>query len=274
MSKPRNEEEMTVLPELERMLVLQASKRGQQPVPALAAEGSSRRRRPHLRVGRRRFAVVALVVMALAGTAVAERAPWEPWIGNQRSGYPTLSPSAPAGSTLEVLSVLRRSQTELDRDSQVQAVLHDVGPRLQGIRTAYVRNLEPDVAWAAATLVPVESYSDAQGTGEAVCLLYPTPGIEGSHGASLNCWHPGEITAGEAYVALRTVSRVHVFGLVPDGVAAVEVHFADGTGASAAVKENYFAASFASSSGRVVRSVEWLDSDGNPVPQVGTNGSR
>ncbi|HEY1835024.1 MAG TPA: hypothetical protein VGG08_11340, partial [Solirubrobacteraceae bacterium] len=232
------------------------------------------RRRPHLRVGRRRFAVVLLAAMALAASAVAERAPWEPWIGNQRSGYPTLSPGAPGNSTLQLLSVLRRPQTELDRDSQVQAVLHDVGPRLQGIHTEYVRNLVPNVAWAAVTLVPVEAFSGAKGTGEALCLLYPTPGIEGTHGAELGCWAPAEITAGAAVIALRTVGRSHVVGLVPDGVASVRVTAVDGV-TSVPVRENFFDDSPPSNrTGKLYSRIEWLNAAGDEIRQFDTDASR
>jgi hypothetical protein len=268
MSNPRNEAEMTVLPELERMLVLQASRRAST-TPALAGEGASHPRRPRLRVGRR-WGALALVGVVLGTTAVASKGPWDPSVGRQSTGYPTLSFTKPSSSTLSRLGVLRRAQTTTDRDSQTQALLRLVGGRLKGVRPLYVRNVEPQLGPGAVTLVSAErrqgqlGASSAADGQETVCLLYPLLD-SGEVGERGRCWSVPEVIAGSAYGSMRNQSVTHVYGLVPDGVATVAIDLASGRRVLATVHDNFFDVKQPAFRGKPVRSVRWLDAAGRPL---------
>jgi hypothetical protein len=268
MSNPRNEAEMTVLPELERMLVLQASRRASS-TPALAGRTAFRPWSPRLLV-RRRWGALAIVGIVLGGSAVAAKGPWEPWVGRQSTGYPTLSFTKPSASTLRVLGVLRRPQTELDRDSQTQALLRQLGGRLKGVRPTYVRNLEPNVGWAAVTLVSAErrarqlGVSASASSGETVCVIYPLLDSN-SDGARAKCWSVAEIVAGLAYGATRNQTTTRAYGLVPDGVTSVAVEFRTGKRVLGRVHDNFFDVGQPVVGGKAVRSVTWLDPSGRDI---------
>jgi hypothetical protein len=267
---------MTVLPELERMLVLQASRRAST-TPALAGEAASQPRRPRLRVGRR-WGALALVGVVLGTSAVAAKGPWDPWVGSQRTGYPALSFTKPSRSTLSELKVLRRAQTATDRDSQTQTLLRLVKARLKGVRPLYVRNVEPQVGSGAVTLVSAErrqgqlGASSAADDQETVCLLYPL--LNASEVGTLGrCWSVPEVIAGRAYGSMRNQSVTHVYGLVPDGVATVAISLASGRRILAPVHENFFDVRQPALRGKPVRSVSWLDASGRPLGPPASSGA-
>jgi hypothetical protein len=272
----------TILPELERMLVLQASRRAGAPagaaqdapppiattssvdLPAAAPRPVRRRRRPVSR----RPAALALLVALVVASAVAAIRPWSPLLGNRHAGHPTVSGASPGPIALRMLGVLRRAQTAKDRDAQTGRVLRLIGPQLHGVKVPWIRNLEPNVDGMAVTLVPVETYGDV-GRAPAVareggflCVLYPS--TEPVPAATLNCWSPAQVARGVAVGATRRERRVHVYGLVPDGVASVAVSLADGRQLTAAVRENLFDARVSERPARV-RSIRWHDADGHEV---------
>jgi len=256
---------MTVLPQLERMLVQQAARRAR-PIAAAPRAGLEALAAPRrLRVSRR-SAVLALLAALVLGGAVAATTVWTPLLGTEHAGRPTVSATPPSPAALKLLGVLRRAQTPADRDAQTQTVLRLLGPQLHGVRTRYIRKLEADIGGAAVTLVPVESFSEP---GEAfavpleggfVCVLYPFP--QGPRGASLNCWSPSEIAGGSAIGVTRGADALHVFGLVPDGVATVTIELADGSEIAAAVRENFFDAPESSTGFERVRAIRWQAAEG------------
>lgn len=98
------------------------------------------RRKP---VRRRWFAPrtfgIALVGLAVGGTAVAAVAPWNPMGSN--SGAATTSPPPP--DQLNTLAVLRRAQTDTDRGPLITAFLKRTGRRPDAgkVRLPFVRHL-------------------------------------------------------------------------------------------------------------------------------------
>ena len=81
---------------------------------------------------------VALVGLALGGTAIAAVAPWNPMGSN--SGAATTSPPPP--DQLRTLGVLRRPQTDRDRGALITAMLNRAGLPHEGkVRLPYVRHL-------------------------------------------------------------------------------------------------------------------------------------
>jgi len=293
MSEIERQTPVTVLPELERMLVEQASRRALATAAAAAAfpetadaplasptagvpttaPASVPARRRRRRISRRSSAL-ALLVALVVGSAIAAVRPWSPLLGNDHGGHPSVSQTSPGEPALRLLGVLRRAQTVADRDAQTAATLRLVGPQLHGVRVRWIRNLERDVAGMAVTLVPVETYGDV---GEAtlrareggfLCVLYPSS--RPAPNASLHCFSPAEIASGRAVGVARSEGVVHVFGLVPDGVASVSVALADGRRSIADVHGNFFDVTGSASFARVL-AVRWRDAGGRRVwpPPIG-----
>ena len=76
-------------------------------------------------------------------------------------------------------------------------------------------------------------------------------------GASRNCWSPAQIADGAAVGLTRVDRLAHVFGLVPDGVATVQVRLADGRRLTASVRDNFFDVTEPQSAVSRVLSVGW-----------------
>src|SRR5207245_6658195 len=159
MSETRGQTPVSVLPELERMLVLQASRR-MQDRPVVETTPAVARRRGAVRRPRifRRWIVLAIVAALAVGGALAATTPWTPLLGNEHAGHPTVTQAPPSPAALRLLGVLRRAPSAADRDAQAQATLHLVGPQLHGVSVRYIRNLEADVAGRARGPVPAEPY--------------------------------------------------------------------------------------------------------------------
>src|SRR3954452_25447051 len=83
----------------------------------LAPPRRGRRRR------RTRAALIALVPLLAAGTALAATGAWEPILGNDQAGHPTRSRSALPADLTAALGVLRRPQVAADRGPDVEATL-------------------------------------------------------------------------------------------------------------------------------------------------------
>jgi hypothetical protein len=273
MSEFRGGTPVTVLPELERMLVEQASRHVvavAAPVTVLPLPEIAPPSRPVRRRGRisRRSIALALLVALVVGSAVAAVHPWSPLLGNERGGHPTVSQKPPGKDALRLLGVLRRAQTDADRDAQTAAALRIVGPPLHGVKVQWIRNLEANVAGMAVTLVPVDAYGDvgevntaADGEG-FLCMLYPSS--RPAPGISLHCWSPAEIASGRAVAAASSEGVVHVFGLVPDGVVSVSIVLADGRDRTVEVRANFFDAAEPAGFARLP-SVTWQDAEGRRV---------
>lgn len=194
-------------------------------------------RRPWRRA--RRGTVVALAAVLLATPALAALQPWHAVLGDDQRGHPTQAIDGPPADQRALLGILRRPQDDEDRGPAVQAALRLVGPQVHGVRTDSIRFLAPGPDGVAITLVPVQRFGDdAAGahtdTPDALCVVYP---LARRAGASFPCMSTRDIALGRP----RPVGEGgHEFGLAPDGVARVVVHYTDGSAATAVVKDNFY----------------------------------
>jgi hypothetical protein len=220
--------ENTVLPQLERALASAVSGR---------IEGSGTGvGRGRIRLRRHRVAAIALAGLLVAGTAVATTGSWHPSIGDRSNpGPPTLSYGPVTRADTEVLGVLRRQPTALDRGPAVRETLHNVDRyHFAGVRPESVRFLAHGVGGQAAILVSVEEFEGK--TDHPLCVFQPvTPG-----GSAFGCYSLAEIRADLAMAVYGAPDRSIAYGLVPDGVAAVTAHFSRGRSRRGEVVNNYF----------------------------------
>lgn len=207
---------MTVLPEAKRAVLRAASR------------SATTQRRSTTKW----IAVFATATVAIGGTAFAATMPWRPDIGDERRGRVTASATPVPSDQSAALSVLRRSQTPDDRGARVRDALSQLsGRELGGARTADVRLLDQGPE-SLTLLVPVErSGTDGRSAdGEAfsrdvLCLFEVTDA-----GAAQRCGDVDALKAGDITVVTSSDRNIAVAnasfqlaGLVPDGVATVEI---------------------------------------------------
>jgi hypothetical protein len=170
--------------------------------------------------------------------------------------------------------VLRQPQTDSDRGTGVQADLRTIGSQNLGVRTAYVRLLGATSTGAAVALIPTERFSDeAAGPSltrseDALCVFYPSSrDPTGISGADYPCWTTPMLLGGRAVARVADGSTEHVFGLVPDGVARVELRLGDGTIITTAPRTNFFDAALppAASPFAAIQATRWFDAHGTVV---------
>jgi hypothetical protein len=247
----------------ERQLV-EAAERLLVTSPPRLARQPRRRRLP------RRGALAVAATALLGGSALAAAThPWSPELGDPRypRQQPTVGVDAPPAEQLRLLGVLRRPANVEDHGPSVRDALHYLGRSIEGVRTDYIRRLDHS-GGAAVTLIPARRYR-FMGRGAAVaeplCVIAAEPnGDGGGH----MCWTTSQVRHGRAVGALG----VRIFGIVPDGVARVQVHFAHGPEDTALVGDNFFELSPPSGPGpggsvvpRRWTWITWLDAQGRPV---------
>lgn len=230
----------------------------------LSASAARLAQRLALQRRRRRLIVTTvLALLAVAGVAAAARQVWSPSLGDDKRGHPTASTDPPPESQLALLGVLRRDANEHDRDAPALNALRFLDPSLKGIRTDWVRVVRSGDDRTTSVMVPVAQAKDKR---DAVCLFTPD-----TDGGALSCWTTAEIQSGAAVMGLGgrvptlddlrrrkdgtigtdvhpvKVTRASVtgvvMGLVPDGVAQVEVPGSPAShGGRVSVTDNFFAA--------------------------------
>ncbi|MDQ8043470.1 MAG: hypothetical protein AAGC46_01450 [Solirubrobacteraceae bacterium] len=138
----------TLIPALEAQLLFAADRTtpGAAPSP-----GASRRR---ARWGGLPLLAVVAASLTVSAGAYASRGLWLPQLGADSYGHAQATASPPPGAESSVLGVLRREQSDADRDVAVRAVLRDAGPSLGKIRTNAVRRLGTLPDGRVAVLVP------------------------------------------------------------------------------------------------------------------------
>lgn len=110
-------------------------------------------RRPH---GRGLAAVVLVAGAGVGGIAYAATTTlWRPTLGGTPAGHATATPSSVPANQLKVLGVLRRPQTELDRNVTTRYALR-FNARGERVRTNAVRRLGTGAMGGAVVLVPYE----------------------------------------------------------------------------------------------------------------------
>ena len=179
---------------------------------------------------------IGVALLSVGGAGAAASSLWLSPSGNPLYGFnPGLTESAPPAAQLSALSVLRRAQTASDRGPGVQAALTDVNNFTTGIRSNYVRVLGATSS-GPVVLVPVQTRNAAASQPaiqDALCLYYPVsvPGLSNN----VSCWSTAQVLAGQAFAGLAA----HEFGVVPDGVNAVNVSLGSWA-KSVPVTGNYF----------------------------------
>ena len=145
---------------------------------------------------------------------------WTPELGSDERGHPTIDRGSVPHDQLRALAVLRRPQTDADRSAPVQALLKRLDPLTHiGIRVDAIRLLADRDGWATV-LVPMRRRQPPNGgqgvvgtREDALCLMQSLP----------------DGTAGETCGTTTDLYSRGIgwpdppFGLVPDGVAEVEL---------------------------------------------------
>jgi len=239
---------------------------------ALVAAAARPQRR---RVTRKRIAAVGVVVMLAGGSAIAATAPWTPVLGNPGGGFATATQKKGPPQQTTLLAVLRRPQNAADRGPDVQETLRSLVASIDhGVRLSEVRKLGSTSDGKAVVLTPEMRFGDDEpgprvdDINDALCIEYPLPtqgaSIEstelatGKHvtitspggGVARGCFSSDNVRNGTAITASGGGKRAHTWGLVPDGIAHVEV-----AGIRVPVENNFFDVPAVSSTGTAT----WYD---------------
>jgi hypothetical protein len=168
----------------------------------------------------RRFAAICLVGLVAAGVPAAAHNGWFPFAG--RADAPTTTSASPAAGLRDMLSVLRRPQTEGDRRAARYALKFFARPHFEGVQTDYIRRA------GGVILVPTRSrwlMPGAPVQHDVICV-WRTDHLNGARmGGGLGCYEAARIAGG---TAIESLGR-RVDWLVPDSVARVEVGGSVGT---------------------------------------------
>lgn len=239
-----------------------------------ADAGTTAGRRRSGRVSRRTAGIVGTGLVLVGGTAIAATAPWSPQLGDARRGHPTVATTPVPADQTAALAVLRREQTEADRGPRVTAALKMLTPEsTDGLRLDSVRLLaeRPD---GAMMLIPTErafkaTNGDSPDTRDQLCLLQSTDfaWVKGKRvrmpSMGMSCGSTRDIKLGRMMMGALWAGRIGVSGLVPDGVATVEVPLSGGPTLSLTVANNSYHLDRAVPKGRYNRNnIRWLDRDG------------
>ncbi|HEU4977165.1 MAG TPA: hypothetical protein VFT50_18900 [Baekduia sp.] len=238
--------------------------------PASGRPPAGRRRLRLPRVPRRLGLVVAALVL-VGGSALATAThPWSPSLGDprMRAGRPVIAVGSPPAAQLAILGVLRRPATAEDHGPQVRDALRYLGPMGDiGVRTDWIRRLDHS-GGAAITLIPVERWRATTlkvSIRDALCVFAAEPNGDGG---GKSCWSTRDVLDGHAVAGIGP----RLYGLVPDGVATVEVRLADGRVEPSTVTDNFFELERpASDDPRIPMRwmwITWRDRDGRVVPKA------
>jgi hypothetical protein len=228
---------------------------------------------PTRRLRSRPIALVAAALALVAVPATAGTIVWDPFDDPGRDApAPSTTHKPPGSELLNTLSVLRRPQTASDRGADTEAALRHFDDGVAEVRVDSIRLLAPDLGVVA---VPVERYglsgagarstseSGAAGTtsepqhADAVCLYVPAR--DGTAGG--NCHTAEAIQHG---FALGSQGQ-SVYGLVPDGVAMIEL-ISGARRAQLAVHDNFFYEHDGAPT--APRTIQWLDAQGRPIKTI------
>ena len=207
----------------------------------------------------------SVAVVGASGVAVGAGALWGPVLGHEDGNRPTPSATPAPSAQAELLSVLRRPQTNADRGPAAQAALRSADRRYGGLRTSTVRLVGSGPQASSFVLVSVErlepradeaSAAGAAAQSDALCLYVvrgTTP--EGSRCVSVAGLEQGLATA--------SVGRAAV-GVVPDGVSVVRVRLRAGGTRDVAVRDNAFTLD-PSAVSPTAPFAQWIGTDGKAL---------
>ena len=198
-------------------------------------------------------------------------------IGDGSSTPPTITAESPPREQLEMLAVLRRTQTDADRGAASVEALRLVGSNaVKGVRTDSIRLLTESPNDRGIVLVPVARYArtplplppdlpkeardrlNPPPIRDALCLYQ----LDRADGAGVACWSSDDVREGRAWLGLGTREA----WLVADGVAKVVSNYPDGTTLAAPVRSNLAVIERPRAVG--VPTTTFLDGAGNPVRTI------
>jgi len=252
-----------------------------------AHSGGVRRHRMLTLVRRKPTVLVIGLLAVVAAPALAVTQPWNPAprqivaqkgataAGHVPTGRVSITTQAPSAEQVSRLGILRRPARAIDHSPEVARALRQLYGGFTGVEINYVRVLHHASGEPLVLLVPAKSWSSPPGptrqpsesvTNPLCVVVVPPSGI----GSSGGCQPTSVLTSGHLLGSYGSFE----YGVVPDGVASVVLHFPDGTSHKVPVQENSVAltgpaAAQRSGPPQLPRSVQWLDSSGAPVPQTG-----
>jgi hypothetical protein len=214
----------------------------------------------------RRVGLLAVGALIATGSAVGATGAWHPILGDDHRGHPQAAHAAIPANQIAALGVLRRPQTDRDRERDVQAILRLL-PRgsINGVHTDGIRVLRrrPD---GATILVPAErvgrhdkGYASSI-RRQVLCVLTSAP--SGAGGA---CGDLRQLrTTGIGAAGTRTDTGFLTGALVPDGVAHVVIRLRHHRYLGAAVRDNYYEIDTGNELAPAW-GVRWLDAQGHAI---------
>lgn len=215
-----------------------------------------------------RRVVVALIALSVAAPAVTATVVWRPLLGDGRPDAPTASTAPAAERQRAILSVLRRPQEPADRGAQSRYALKFLSRSVADVRTTEIRLLHVEPDGRGIVLIPVgrygllpddapESMRERRRTGaDGLCLFAADQENGRPAGGGFGCYGTQALLANRAAAGLGD----RAYGLVPDGVASIEV-VGDGMRITADVKNNFYIYTGSTGAGEM----RWLDKRGDLV---------
>jgi hypothetical protein len=216
-----------------------------------------------------RRVAVALIALAVAAPAVAATVAWRPLLGDGRSEGPSASTAPAAENQRALLAVLRRPQQEADRGAQSRYALSFLGSSVADVRTTEIRLLHVEPDGRGIVLIPVGRYGILPPDAPAMMREHRPSGSDGlclfaadqDHGhlagGGFGCYGTRELLDNKAAAGLGH----RVYGLVPDGVARIQVVGRDGATLTADVNDNFYIYSGSLGGGEL----RWLDARGDVI---------
>ena len=213
--------------------------------------------------------VVVLIGLSVAAPAVAATVVWRPLLGDGRSDGPSASTAPAAESQRALLSVLRRPQRAADRGPQTGYALKFLGGSVADVRTTEIRLLHVEPDGRGIVLIPVGRYGLLPADAPAVVREHRRSGSDGlclfaadqyhgrPAGGGFGCYGTRELLDNRAAAGLGR----RVYGLVPDGVARIQVVGRDGTTLTAGVEDNFYIYTGSLGGGEL----RWLDERGEVI---------
>lgn len=256
-----------------------------------------RRYRRHRSIGRRLTAAAVAVVVVAAVLVIAARnderlpgderpatrhdarssATWTPVLGDDHRGHATISRDPVPPDELAALAILRRPPTAADRSPQVRALLRFLGSDAgTGVRVDAIRLLARH-GDRVTVLVPIKRYGkpyrgllrSTTVIVDALCVMSTLPDkVSGNPPPGA---HLGGGVGGTCGILTDLVRRGigwpgPPFGLVPDGVATVQLRVRGGKTVNAPVRNNVYDLTRQTNL-FAIQPPRWLDKNGQRIHQ-------
>lgn len=217
--------------------------------------------------------LTSAAVVSIGGAAAAGLAIWDPPLGHDGGGRPSVSATPLPAEQQALLSVFRRDQTAADRGAVAQRALLAFSKEYRGVRLAAVRSIYADGAGTGIVLIPVADLQaraapTATARADALCA-FASSDERGVVTDGLTCFGSDDVRAGRVSYGLGDL----LWALVPDAVSRVVYHGTDGEDHVLPVRRSAVTVR----AGAVAPErpeVEWLDADGRTLTPAGGEAMR